>query len=195
MRYITVLFAILTTAAFAGDYYIDAQNGSDATGDGSEGNPWQTIQHAFDNVSAYDGDGADTLSLSGVFQTESAIAQSDDDNISIITVSEYLSCYTLDVSNTENAFISIVCDWGWTTLELGEASTVSDCVYDMSSPGRLGIRADNKNDISVIDNFYLTGDFGVSISGGSGHTINNNSSIKFSITADDVVSTRICTNG
>jgi hypothetical protein len=43
---------ILATLPCAGaDYYTDAINGSDVTGNGSAGNPWQTIQHAVNSIS------------------------------------------------------------------------------------------------------------------------------------------------
>ena len=109
MRVLLILLFVVQISAFAGDYYVDSQNGSDVTGDGSQSNPWQTIQHAFDNVSAYDGNGVDTLNLIGEF-IENAIAQGDDDNITILTsvgtnnLTEYCS---IDVSNASGAYISI----------------------------------------------------------------------------------------
>ena len=55
-----VLTLVLTAFAIvpmnvsaASTYYVDP-SGSDVTGDGSSGDPWQTIQHAIDN--AVDGD-------------------------------------------------------------------------------------------------------------------------------------------
>ena len=50
-KLIFVLFVLLPVFIFAVDYYYVDTTGSDALGDGSEGNPWATIQHAIDNAS------------------------------------------------------------------------------------------------------------------------------------------------
>ncbi len=72
MRYAIIFISAvaLSVVAYAGHYYVDADDGSDATGDGSAGNPWKTINYAFSKVSAYDGDGVDTLNLTGEFYVE-----------------------------------------------------------------------------------------------------------------------------
>ncbi len=38
------------TLIHAGDFYVDAVNGSDDTGDGSEINPWKKLQFAVDSI-------------------------------------------------------------------------------------------------------------------------------------------------
>ena len=47
---IITMLAIMVTGVSAGDYYV-ATDGSDTTGDGSSGNPWQTISYALSHVS------------------------------------------------------------------------------------------------------------------------------------------------
>lgn len=46
LRAALALTAALAVPASATDFYVDAVNGSDVTGDGSAANPWQTIGHA-----------------------------------------------------------------------------------------------------------------------------------------------------
>ncbi len=41
---------VFYTPAFASDYYVDAVNGNDTTGDGSEANPWKKLQFAIDSI-------------------------------------------------------------------------------------------------------------------------------------------------
>jgi len=54
-----ILFTFFFAAfSFAADYYVDAVNGSDATGDGSAGNPWKTITYTLSQVSGTSGDPA-----------------------------------------------------------------------------------------------------------------------------------------
>ena len=56
--------------------YVDASSGNDTTGDGSAGNPYKTIQKAFD-VADGPGDGAeDIIAIAGVFQEELTLTQS-----------------------------------------------------------------------------------------------------------------------
>ena len=45
-----VLFCLLVTPAYASDYYVDAVNGNDETGDGTHGNPWRKLQFAIDSI-------------------------------------------------------------------------------------------------------------------------------------------------
>ncbi len=60
-----IFFVVSLSAVNAADYYVST-SGSDGSGDGSSGNPWATIQHAIDQVSANDvihvGDGTYNLS-------------------------------------------------------------------------------------------------------------------------------------
>jgi hypothetical protein len=54
LSFLMVFVVVLSTfsaSAFATDYYIDPVNGSDSTGDGSFGNPWET----FANIQYYYG--------------------------------------------------------------------------------------------------------------------------------------------
>ncbi len=197
MRYVAILLTVFTVSAFAGDYYVDAQNGSDTTGDGSAGNPWQTIQHAFDSVSAYDGDGADTLNLIGVFE-EDATTQSDDDQISILTVDGYLYFSTIDVTNVTSSYISITAG-NSTSLFLGESSTVYRCnPYSSDPPGaELTVEANYKNNITISGTGYpgsFAGYLNIDITGGSGHTILNNDSLKLYIYVNGISSSSITGN-
>ena len=45
-----VLIGLFITPADASDYYVDAVNGNDTTGDGTETNPWKKLQFAIDSV-------------------------------------------------------------------------------------------------------------------------------------------------
>ncbi len=56
--------------------YVDADSGSDSTGDGSAGNPYKTVQYALDQADG-PGDGAeDIIAIAGVFQEELTLTQS-----------------------------------------------------------------------------------------------------------------------
>ena len=46
----------MTPAVAAGTTWYVSNSGSNGTGDGSQGNPWQTIQYAIDNASVLSGD-------------------------------------------------------------------------------------------------------------------------------------------
>ena len=46
----------VTPAFAAGTTWYVSNSGSNGTGDGSQGNPWQTIQYAIDNASVLSGD-------------------------------------------------------------------------------------------------------------------------------------------
>ncbi|MBW1893458.1 MAG: DUF1565 domain-containing protein, partial [Deltaproteobacteria bacterium] len=48
-----LFFISLTLPLHADDYYIDINSGSDAIGDGTQGNPWKTLHNA---ISYVDGD-------------------------------------------------------------------------------------------------------------------------------------------
>ena len=50
---IAAVFAVMAASAYADNYYV-ATTGSDTTGDGSSGNPWQTIAYALSWISAND---------------------------------------------------------------------------------------------------------------------------------------------
>ncbi len=50
---VVAIFAIVVAGAYADDYYV-ATTGSDTTGDGSSGNPWQTVAHALSWISTND---------------------------------------------------------------------------------------------------------------------------------------------
>ncbi len=50
---LAVILVLIAGSVWATDYYV-ATTGSDVTGDGSAGNPWQTIQHAINNVGSGD---------------------------------------------------------------------------------------------------------------------------------------------
>lgn len=43
---VLVLWALMASLVFAADYYIDAIDGNDTTGDGSEASPWRTLTYA-----------------------------------------------------------------------------------------------------------------------------------------------------
>ena len=45
-----VLISFVLSPTFASDYYVDAVNGSDETGDGSQTNPWKKLQFAIDSI-------------------------------------------------------------------------------------------------------------------------------------------------
>ena len=49
--YIVVLLLFCVNKIIAIDYYADATNGSNDDGDGSSGNPWQTITYAITKIS------------------------------------------------------------------------------------------------------------------------------------------------
>jgi len=52
---IAAVFAIMTSGAFADDYYVDASaTGGDTSGDGSKTNPWQTVAYALGWIAAND---------------------------------------------------------------------------------------------------------------------------------------------
>jgi hypothetical protein len=189
MRSVIAFVSLITLSvpACAGDYYVDADNGSDATGDGSAGNPWKTINYAFSQVSAYDGDGVDTLNLTGEFYEEdTATAQSDDDGVTITGGTfggDDINSITVDVSAADNTsitgnnFLNV-------TIYLGDGATVSDNGGEYPDTGyRAGIYATNKDNITVEDNDILPGEgeedyytthIYVNVTGGSGHNITGN---------------------
>lgn len=190
MRSLIAFVSLITLSipACAGDYYVDAESGSDATGDGSAGNPWKTINYAFSRVTAYDGDGVDTLHLSGQFYEEgTATAQSDDDGITIIGGTLGFSdemddiVLTIDVTAAEGTMITgnnLLC----TRFYLGDGATVSDNGGEYpDTGGSAGIYATDKNNVTVEDNdilteegyYYETG-ISIYITGGSGHIITGN---------------------
>ncbi len=47
---IASFWVLLTIPSYASDYYVDAVNGSDETGDGSQANPWRKLQFAIDSI-------------------------------------------------------------------------------------------------------------------------------------------------
>ncbi|MCP4229130.1 MAG: hypothetical protein GY771_03150 [bacterium] len=195
MRYVPILLAVFATSAFAGDYYVDAQNGSDTTGDGSAGNPWQTIQHAFDNVSAYDGDGVDTVYFDGAtsYGTD-GVAQDNDDGINIFGYDVWGG--NLDVSLTEDANITILFA-GSLQLILGESSTVSDCDdYYYSPQTYLSVTAENKDNIAVLGNDTMSNGvpMGITITGGSGHRISGNTAYTLGILVNGIASSTVSGN-
>src|SRR5262245_28911061 len=49
---ISILLVAVAIPAYAGDWYVDAMNGSDANGGTSWSDAWRTISHAVDTVSA-----------------------------------------------------------------------------------------------------------------------------------------------
>ncbi|KPK84903.1 MAG: hypothetical protein AMS27_08780 [Bacteroides sp. SM23_62_1] len=48
---IVPIFCFYSLQAIASDYYVDAVGGSDATGNGTQGNPWKTITYALSKIS------------------------------------------------------------------------------------------------------------------------------------------------
>lgn len=191
MRSLIVFVSLITLSipAYAGDYYVDAENGSDVTGDGSAGNPWKTINYAFGQVNAYDGDGVDTLHLSGQFYEEgTATAQSDDDGITITGGTfGYAEDYrddvrlTLDVTAADGTVITGN-NLLYVRFKLGDGATVADNGGEYPDTGySAGIYAINKDNITVEDNHILPGEgyyyttyIYVDIMGGSGHNISGN---------------------
>jgi|GEM_PF-1860715 len=205
MRSLTYVISLITLSipAYAGDYYVDAENGSDATGDGSAGNPWKTINYAFSRVTAYDGDGVDTLHLSGQFYEEgTATAQSDDDGITITGgtfgyVEDYRDDVRLtldvtaadDVNITENEFHDV-------SVILGNGSNIvdNDSISEQYHGYSAGIYSTDKDNVTIYGNSIVTGGLneggalGINVSGGSGHTIKNNSAGHLYIDVIDVSS-------
>ena len=51
---IIISFVFFQTICVAAEYYVDAENGDNQSGDGSLNNPWQTIQHAADTMNEGD---------------------------------------------------------------------------------------------------------------------------------------------
>jgi hypothetical protein len=207
MRSIIVFVSLITLSipACAGDYYVDAENGSDATGDGSAGNPWKTINYAFSQVTAYDGDGVDTLNLTGEFYEEgTATAQSDDDGITItggtlggdidikITVDVTAAD---DISIAGNNFLDV-------TIYLGGGAVVSGNGGQWPYTGCAGcIYATDKDNITIENNHIVPGeddpyttDIHIYISGGSGHIISNNYASTVFISCTDVTGGTIIDN-
>jgi hypothetical protein len=45
-----ILLMLPVAPVFGGDYYVDAVNGSDESGDGSAAHPWKRLQFAFDSI-------------------------------------------------------------------------------------------------------------------------------------------------
>jgi hypothetical protein len=192
MRSLIAFVSLITLSvpACAGDYYVDAENGSDATGDGSAGNPWKTINYAFSQVTAYDGDGVDTLNLTGKFYEEgTAAAQNNDDGITItggtLGFSDGMEdiILTIDVTAAEGTTITgnnLLC----ARFYLGDGATVLDNGGEYPDTGySAGIYATDKDNITVEDNDILPGEgeedyytthIAINITGGSGHNITGN---------------------
>lgn len=73
IRWLAVLVAVFIASTGSAQFYV-ATDGSDATGDGSSGNPWATITHAVDNV----GDGELILVRPGTYNGRQSLRQQFD---------------------------------------------------------------------------------------------------------------------
>ena len=51
---VLVLLMVSTNFVLSAEYYVDINSGNNSTGDGSIGSPWQTIQHAADQMASGD---------------------------------------------------------------------------------------------------------------------------------------------
>ena len=77
---VTVIFILLFSGwSFAADRYVNGTTGNDITGDGTVGNPWQTIQHAIDNSSDND-----VIHVAAGTYTEDLAIPSGLDNLEIV---------------------------------------------------------------------------------------------------------------
>ncbi len=94
----------------AGSTYYVAKTGNDTMGDGSSGNPWLTIQHAVDNISA-----GDTIKVrSGTYAEEVEIFNFDgtNDNWTILEANDPDNKPTIDGESTRGHNIRIYdCDY------------------------------------------------------------------------------------
>jgi len=65
-----ILFLALAesgASVFADAFYVNCYTGSDETGDGSEGNPWKTLQHAFDSIEGTEANPHDIYLSEGIY--------------------------------------------------------------------------------------------------------------------------------
>jgi len=120
------------SGVFADDFFVDAVNGSDETGDGSEQNPWKRLQFAFDSIEGtpenphmiYLFPGRYDETLNGEFRVFSDSYESvcglDRDNVFLFNLRiEHEGSVT--VKDATVRFIDI---------EYGQNNLVSNCVFN-----------------------------------------------------------------
>lgn len=140
------------------DYYVDPDSGDDASGDGSSGSPWKTIQHALDNITqGADGDQiniksgtADTLTaaldVTGTYGTPTGdkplilrgyTSSADDGGEGEIDCDTYalFSQTTLDGINLIDLYIHGSRDGGDYLVNVDDYCNVDHCRIVMTSDG------------------------------------------------------------
>lgn len=85
LRWIVLSALFSASPAAAGTTYFVATDGSDASGDGSSGNPWATITHAVDNV----GDGATILVRPGTYNGRARLRQQFNAQVTVRSETPY----------------------------------------------------------------------------------------------------------
>ena len=139
----TLAFLLMLTSAQAGIIYSNQASGSDITGDGSLGNPYQSFHTAYINASA-----GDTLSLSGTF-TWTDLGELGDAAITGYTLSKNI---TIIGEGADQTFIQAA----------SSANTADRCVFTIDHDitiEKVTIRygyntnqAENSGGITIMDN-------------------------------------------
>lgn len=136
------------------DYYV-ALLGSDTTGDGSQGNPWRTLQHAAATVPAA---GGFTIFLGdGIYDGATAITRGFDAGVTIRSQQPYGATLTNIAGNETVLFVAHQGPTRLTFQELvisNEGSTGNPCA---SAAGHL-IHLSNVSDVTFLNNVIYGND-------------------------------------
>jgi hypothetical protein len=139
-------------------FYIDP-NGSDSTGDGSEGNPWQTLMYAIDNTSgtseiiANDGEYTETLDSDNVDFSNRIIRSKNNNPENCVFNFENVICERLRASEFCKilgiTFLNMVPALGNRPIfRLFDAELIDNCIFkncyiSQSSAGRAGLMVES----------------------------------------------------
>ncbi|MCB0213632.1 MAG: right-handed parallel beta-helix repeat-containing protein [Anaerolineae bacterium] len=184
VSYLFLLLAMVQTTLAQGDtFYVDVNNGSNTTGDGSAAKPWQTIQYAANQVSPGDTvlinpgtySGGITVDISG---TETGIitfkakgsgviieGSGSKNDAFFITEADYITVEGLTIQHADRAGLRI---------SLSDHVTIRDCTF--ADNVRWGVFTDF-SDYTLIENIESYGaqdEHGIYISNSSDYpTIRN----------------------
>lgn len=129
-------------------YYVDSAAGSDATGDGSSGNPWATIDHCMSNRAASLLDDIFYIYLNGSWDySASSITVGANNGTNFCWIANPTAEIILDAGSTRNLFASNVgymnfkgikfSDVWWTQINCGSYCSFDNCHF----VGRSGTNA------------------------------------------------------
>ena len=129
--------------------------GSDATGDGSLGNPWLTIQHAIDNASVQNGH--TIIVMNGTAQEQ-------------ITVNKQLTINSQNGANNT----TVQTPTSSNSAFIVTANYVTITGFTTVGPGNYGILLNSVESCNILNNTCTNSSYGISLNSSNNNTISNN---------------------